>query len=359
MAEYQMLDDVDADAFLCCVCLDLLYKPIVLPCGHISCFWCVHKCMNGFRESHCPICRRSYYHFPTICEILHQLILKIYPASYKRRESQILEVEKKIGFFSPQFDSLACGSQAGMKVEHLEDSANGELNTNTKNDDAVAELILEENSDVVSSTSVVSLNSLQDPCAQKTQNQEKISVADVLCQACTQLLFRPVVMNCGHVFCESCINSQVETLECQVCQSLQPRGFRNVCLELDQFLKEKFPEEYSIRRDSVQLKLANSMKHDNPTSCSNEEGKKGEYLPRWGDVASKVHTFIGCDYCGMFPLIGDRYKCKDCLEASGFDLCGDCYNTRSKRPGRFNQQHRPEHRFQLVHPSMFQNMTEG
>ena len=107
-------------------------------------------------------------------------------------------MEKKIGFFSPQFDSLACGSQAGMKVEHLEDSANGELNTNTKNDDAVAELILEENSDVVSSTSVVSLNSLQDPCAQKTQNQEKISVADVLCQACTQLLFRPVVMNCGH-----------------------------------------------------------------------------------------------------------------------------------------------------------------
>ena len=69
------------------------------------------------------------------------------------------------------------------------------------------------------------------------------------------------------VFCESCINSQVETLECQVCQSLQPRGFRNVCLELDQFLKEKFPEEYSIRRDSVQLKLANSMKNDNPTSC--------------------------------------------------------------------------------------------
>lgn len=66
-----------------------------------------------------------------------------------------------------------------------------------------------------------------------------------------------------------------------------------------------------------------------------------------------------CYTLQMFPLIGDRYKCKDCLEASGFDLCGDCYNTRSKRPGRFNQQHRPEHRFQLVHPSMFQNMTQG
>lgn len=61
----------------------------------------------------------------------------------------------------------------------------------------------------------------------------------------------------------------------------------------------------------------------------------------------------------MFPLIGDRYKCKDCLEEVGFDLCGDCYNTRSKRPGRFNQQHRPEHRFHLVHPPMFRNMRLG
>ncbi|XP_028797223.1 LON peptidase N-terminal domain and RING finger protein C14F5.10c-like [Neltuma alba] len=33
-------------SFVCCVCLDLLYKPIVLPCGHISCFWCVHQSMS-------------------------------------------------------------------------------------------------------------------------------------------------------------------------------------------------------------------------------------------------------------------------------------------------------------------------
>lgn len=103
-----------------------------------------------------------------------------------------------MGIFSPQFDALACGSQAGKKVEHLEDSANGELNTNTNNDNVVAELILEENSEVVRSASVESINSLQDLYGQKTQNQEKISVADVICRACTQLLFRPVVLNCGH-----------------------------------------------------------------------------------------------------------------------------------------------------------------
>ena len=69
-------------------------------------------------------------------------------------------------------------------------------------------------------------------------------------------------------FCESCINLRVETLECQVCQSLQPRGFPNVCLELDQFLKEQLPEEYKLRSDSVQLKLAETFKHESPTSCT-------------------------------------------------------------------------------------------
>lgn len=58
----------------------------------------------------------------------------------------------------------------------------------------------------------------------------------------------------------------------------------------------------------------------------------------------------------MYPIIGDRYKCEDCFEEVGFDLCGECYNTRSKRPGRFNQQHRPEHKFKLVLPTMFSTM---
>lgn len=60
----------------------------------------------------------------------------------------------------------------------------------------------------------------------------------------------------------------------------------------------------------------------------------------------------------MYPIIGDRYKCMNCFEEVGFDLCGECYNTRSKRPGRFNQQHKPEHKFRLVNPHKFQLVTE-
>ncbi|CAK9174318.1 unnamed protein product [Ilex paraguariensis] len=39
------------DEFQCCVCLDLLYKPVVLGCGHLSCFWCVFKAMDSWQDS--------------------------------------------------------------------------------------------------------------------------------------------------------------------------------------------------------------------------------------------------------------------------------------------------------------------
>jgi hypothetical protein len=50
----------------------------------------------------------------------------------------------------------------------------------------------------------------------------------------------------------------------------------------------------------------------------------------------------------VYPIIGDRYRCKDCKEEIGYDLCKDCYETPSKVPGRFNQQHTPDHRLELA-----------
>ncbi|KAF9611567.1 hypothetical protein IFM89_033571 [Coptis chinensis] len=58
----------------------------------------------------------------------------------------------------------------------------------------------------------------------------------------------------------------------------------------------------------------------------------------------------------MFPIVGERYKCNDCEEAISFDLCGECYNTSSKLPGRFNQQHTPKHKFELVNSDLIRNI---
>jgi hypothetical protein len=55
-------------------------------------------------------------------------------------------------------------------------------------------------------------------------------------------------------------------LKCQVCQTSHPRGFPKVCLELDHFLEERFPEEYVLRRDAVQLKQVD-VEHKHTAIC--------------------------------------------------------------------------------------------
>lgn len=59
----------------------------------------------------------------------------------------------------------------------------------------------------------------------------------------------------------------------------------------------------------------------------------------------------------MYPIVGERYKCKDCKEKIGFDLCEGCYKSSSKLPGRFNQQHTPEHQFDLIQPLQVRNVV--
>lgn len=56
----------------------------------------------------------------------------------------------------------------------------------------------------------------------------------------------------------------------------------------------------------------------------------------------------------VYPIRGNRYKCQDCTELIGFDLCEACYNSSSKLPGRFNQRHTPDHRMELDNSSLVQ-----
>ena len=48
----------------------------------------------------------------------------------------------------------------------------------------------------------------------------------------------------------------------------------------------------------------------------------------------------------MFPIVGDRYRCQDCPELTGFDLCGVCFEGSGNMCGRFSQQHMATHRME-------------
>ncbi|XP_045828558.1 E3 ubiquitin-protein ligase PRT1-like [Trifolium pratense] len=326
------------ESFICCVCLDLLYKPIVLACGHVSCFWCVHKSMNDSSESHCPTCRHTYYHFPTICQLLHFLLLKTYPAAYKRRENQTLEEEEEEDCFSPQF---ICD-----RPENSPTSTTINQTSNSCSTESLESMEQSRSANHNGDEGIISVEGKKLPQNEHNQ-QPKILVADLTCPMCKQMLIHPVGLNCGHVYCETCITDLPhEVLICQVCQSPHPGGFPKVCLALDQFLEEQFPEEYTLRRDAIQPSQI-KVQPETTSSCSLSKDN-GEIIALGSNPELLVHEGAGCDFCGMYPIIGDRYKCVDCKEIIGFDLCGDCYKNRAKRPGRFNQKHTPDHKLELV-----------
>ncbi|CEM29614.1 unnamed protein product [Vitrella brassicaformis CCMP3155] len=67
-------------------------------------------------------------------------------------------------------------------------------------------------------------------------------------------------------------------------------------------------------------------------------------------VREFVHFQVGCDGCGRLPIVGARYRCRDCHERVGYDLCGACHRENYSRCGLFNQMHTSAHRMELVQP---------
>ena len=62
----------------------------------------------------------------------------------------------------------------------------------------------------------------------------------------------------------------------------------------------------------------------------------------------------------MYPIIGRRYQCEDCLDKIGFDLCEPCYKKGGDFVGRFNQEHKwNHHMIEFVEQGLIFNMQNG
>ncbi|KAL3359964.1 hypothetical protein AABB24_016462 [Solanum stoloniferum] len=351
------------DEFQCCVCLELLYKPVVLGCGHIACFWCIYKAMNTWRESNCPICRHPYHHFPSLCRLMHSLLLKLYPLASARRVKQVAEEEKEVGSCSPEFDDDF--SESRCKTDLVPDTASphsvssqkcgsaGEGDHSSIDADVPATSSSEINKDTISKN----LNFADE---HTSASEKQVLMTDLLCGICELLLCKPVVLNCSHVYCENCvINPSNKLCRCPVCQLEHPNGYPNICLILEHYLEEQFPELYAERkRASMERSDCQIPSKRNRHEAAGCKSVPGFDLSAWlTSGGPQVHSEAGCDYCGMCPIVGERYKCKDCTEKIGFDLCEGCYKSSSKLPGRFNQQHTPEHQFELIQALQVRNVV--
>lgn len=311
------------ESLACSICLELLYKPVVTACGHMFCFWCGYYGMNGFRASSCPLCRRSFMYFPRICGLLHFMLMKAFPDEYARRACEARCHEEEHKRFSPEL--------APHELSALRHFKQGVGATTT----IVNSLVSTSNDHSMLSSPESNSNPQCGQQAEDSSRHENLTKDDLCCALCHSLLYRPVVLNCGDVFCEPCLKMHNFKVHCPTCKAPHPPGSVLVCLQLDQFVQIAFPAEYANRR------LQHPAESSTPFAdfCETVDTETEAYL----------HIGVGCDGCGMLPIIGDRYKCDDCEEAIGFDVCGSCYKSGSLT-GRFNQKHQPTHRMRQVTP---------
>lgn len=123
------------------------------------------------------------------------------------------EEEKEMGYFSPQINGSAYVSQSGetrIKLSDAEPSLNsssvraGEclekiypVQSGSVNQDFGLANLLDGRKDITA-TSVINAEDRNSNQIHESGTHEQVSVDDVLCGSCKQMLFRPIILNCGH-----------------------------------------------------------------------------------------------------------------------------------------------------------------
>lgn len=214
------------------------------------------------------------------------------------------------------------------------------------------------------------------------------SSKDFSCDKCGSLVFLPVVLNCGHVVCAAPCRGEASD-PCPCCQAPSVGDHTCVCSHLWNLLRKAFQSECEERAKELSClgvdveRLMVSPRQVTPSSEAAEASPSGiqnnndmiqgardarstneraglmgvplstNGILAWLQRSDYPHFGVGCDVCGQYPILGRRYRCRDCPENIGFDLCGPCYDRGvGSTLGRFNQRHGPEHTLELVSPTM-------
>lgn len=65
------------DDFKCCICLNLMYDPTSLTCGHSGCLQCMKKAIK--RKSECPICKTKISQSLVVTIALRNAMMRLFP----------------------------------------------------------------------------------------------------------------------------------------------------------------------------------------------------------------------------------------------------------------------------------------
>ncbi|CAG9854677.1 unnamed protein product [Phyllotreta striolata] len=93
---------------------------------------------------------------------------------------------------------------------------------------------------------------------------------DLRCPICSEILIKPITLNCSHTFCEYCINKWTSKMQnCPICRCEISHRFRTVLLEnIISNVVCSLPESQQNRRDGLRLERdqnqtkTNQNRHD-------------------------------------------------------------------------------------------------
>ena len=161
-----------------------------------------------------------------------------------------------------------------------------------------------------------------------------------------RLAARPTALLCGHVVCAACVPAGRGCPACGraaravAAEEGEDETPPRPCALLEEVVRGLFPGPYAARLAEEAAAPAA------PPPAAPAPSPPAPPAPR-----PHVHFGVGCDTCGAFPILGRRFKCADCPEAIGFDVCGDCVAAGAGGgAGRFGQAHRADHALAEVAP---------
>ena len=212
----------DVEDWRCPVCMEMLCKPVVNDCGHVFCFWCMHRAMDGYAASSaCPMCRGSYNHLPDVCEILHAYLGRTFPKEYairlreNRTEEEIMEV------YSPEpRGELVLGTAARPALTGKEREGKGEEQPVTLEGRALIDA-LEQQAPRLTPDPAMFTCGFDDSCVhssgeapprvgaetsepETSPDDADRAAADARSPPRGHIMWEPVVLTCGHAVCKGC-----------------------------------------------------------------------------------------------------------------------------------------------------------
>ena len=225
------------------------------------------------------------------------------------------------------------------------------------------------------------------PPERQTRISREFDQEDFHCPVCRELLWKPVIKQCGHAACFLCTHKAMD----QLCDSACPlcrapfRHLGDVCEPLHNFIRRTFRNEETEeehfccrtcgRPGSVYVGNCGHVLCEDCRDSDCACGARRVFTPRvpcallelashktrapagaplldeapaperaLSDESPYVHFGVGCDGCGAFPIRGAAFRCLDCPDAVGFDLCAECRSSSLVVTGRFDQGHTSSHR---------------